>query len=423
MAHDYPNQSGRSDQSRGGRDSFGSDRDRYRSEGEHRFSSDRDERYGNRGYEADRSPSSGGYSEEFRYRRSRNRDDMNDRELGSRYYGSRGSSGANYQSGRSYGGDYDREGQSRYDEGRFDEGSRFTQNSRESEYGNRDYGDAQFTLRRDRGTSTSRWHEDQGDGGGYFNTGSYVDDGGASRGFGRDFERARARVQQERDFGSQRDRQRETSGDYGSYGRSSYGAQSNYGRGSEQDRPWEASQRGSYDDRSSWNYGGSGQRAGSGSAGGAYGRDAAASASGYGSFSGGQSYRGRGPQGYQRSDERLKEMICERLTDDPAIDASNVNVEVTGQTVKLSGTVDDRSTKYEIEELVENFGGVKDIDNQLRVQSSWSSHQASGSSSQQQQQRSDSASGSTTRNEGRSGTSSGASTTGSPSTGSTGRKN
>jgi hypothetical protein len=44
-------------------------------------------------------------------------------------------------------------------------------------------------------------------------------------------------------------------------------------------------------------------------------------------------------------------------------------VDVNGQTVKLTGTVDNRHTKYQVEELIERLGGVKDIDNQLRVQS------------------------------------------------------
>jgi osmotically-inducible protein OsmY len=81
------------------------------------------------------------------------------------------------------------------------------------------------------------------------------------------------------------------------------------------------------------------------------------------------SHSGKGPKGYTRSDERLKEIICEKLTDDPDIDASEISVDVTSQVVKLTGTVDDRSTKYEVEELIERCGGVKDIDNQLRVRS------------------------------------------------------
>lgn len=418
MAQNYRNQSGRPEAWRGARYQSGSERERQHTGGERFNPYWDDERTRNSRAFDDRSQTQGGYSEEFGYRRSRNRDDNNDRELGSRYYGSRGSSGANYQSGRSYGGDYDREGQSRFDEGRFDEGNRASEASGDWEPGERDLGGPEFTLRRDRGTSTSRWHPDEGDDGGYFNTGSYVDDGGSWRGFGRDFERARARVQQESDAGSFRshERDRETSGDFDYYGRSPYGSQANYSRGEEEDRPWRG-QRHGYEDRSSWNYGG-GQHAGSGSASGAYGRDFDSSS---------QSFRGRGPKGYQRSDDRLKEMICERLTDDPAIDASNITIDVTGQCVKLTGTVDDRSTKYEIEELVENFGGVKDIDNQLRVQSSQSSFgpsSAAGTQTQTGQQargseREAGASGSRTESRLGSATTSG----GSPSSASTGRKN
>jgi osmotically-inducible protein OsmY len=78
------------------------------------------------------------------------------------------------------------------------------------------------------------------------------------------------------------------------------------------------------------------------------------------------SHRGRGPKGYQRSDERLLESICERLTDDPRIDASDIEVAVKDQTATLSGSVPDRRTKYEVEEIVEACG-AREIQNQLRV--------------------------------------------------------
>jgi len=96
------------------------------------------------------------------------------------------------------------------------------------------------------------------------------------------------------------------------------------------------------------------------------------------------SHSGKGPKGYTRSDERLKEIICEKLTDDPEIDASEISIDVTSQVVKLTGTVDDRSVKYEVEELIERCGGVKDIDNQLRVRSgsSQSSQLRSGGSTE-----------------------------------------
>ena len=82
-----------------------------------------------------------------------------------------------------------------------------------------------------------------------------------------------------------------------------------------------------------------------------------------------QSQRGKAPKGYERSDERLREIICERLTDDPRIDPGDVTIAVTGRSVVLSGTVDSRRTKYEIEELVDRCGAVTDIDNRLRIAS------------------------------------------------------
>ena len=79
------------------------------------------------------------------------------------------------------------------------------------------------------------------------------------------------------------------------------------------------------------------------------------------------SFRGRGPKGYQRSDERIREDVCERLTDDDYVDASDIEVTVAGGTVTLAGTVDDRSAKRRAEDVVESVTGVKDVLNQLRV--------------------------------------------------------
>jgi osmotically-inducible protein OsmY len=80
-----------------------------------------------------------------------------------------------------------------------------------------------------------------------------------------------------------------------------------------------------------------------------------------------QSFRGRGPKGYERSDDRLRELICEALTDDDQIDASDISVEVKSSQVKLTGTVSDRQKKYMVEEMIEDMSGVKEVDNQLRV--------------------------------------------------------
>lgn len=81
------------------------------------------------------------------------------------------------------------------------------------------------------------------------------------------------------------------------------------------------------------------------------------------------SYRGRGPKGYQRSDELLKEIICEELTDDPFIDARNVSIEVSGGEVTLRGTVEARQQKYAIEDAIADIAGVTQIRNDLSVMS------------------------------------------------------
>ncbi|MGH8178915.1 MAG: BON domain-containing protein [Steroidobacter sp.] len=82
------------------------------------------------------------------------------------------------------------------------------------------------------------------------------------------------------------------------------------------------------------------------------------------------SFRGRGPKGYVRSDERLREIICERLTDDPDIDASDIGIEVQGGEVTLTGTVTDRTTKWRAEDLAESCSNGALIHNRLRTRTS-----------------------------------------------------
>lgn len=87
---------------------------------------------------------------------------------------------------------------------------------------------------------------------------------------------------------------------------------------------------------------------------------------GWGSQQQGQ-YTGRGPKGYQRSDERIREEVCEELTRHPEIDASEIEVSVKNCEVTLKGTVESRQMKRTAEECIENLSGVKDVENQLRV--------------------------------------------------------
>lgn len=93
-----------------------------------------------------------------------------------------------------------------------------------------------------------------------------------------------------------------------------------------------------------------------------------------GSYGGGmQSYAnrgrfaGRGPKGYRRSDESIREEVNQRLTDHPDIDPSEVEVRVEECVVSLSGTVEDRHAKRLAEDIAESVPGVVDVNNQIRV--------------------------------------------------------
>lgn len=78
-------------------------------------------------------------------------------------------------------------------------------------------------------------------------------------------------------------------------------------------------------------------------------------------------YTGRGPRGYTRGDERIREDVCDRLTDDPRIDASDIDVQVKGGEVTLNGSVRTRDEKRFTEDVIERISGVRDVNNHLKV--------------------------------------------------------
>ena len=147
--------------------------------------------------------------------------------------------------------------------------------------------------------------------------------------------------------------------EYGSSGTSQYGRSgfSDYGWNEPYGEGQQYGQRGEY-----------GGMSGSGSTG----------TRAYGGSGMGQ-HRGKGPKGFQRSDERIKELICERLSDDPEIDPSEVTVNVVSGKITLEGTVDSRRTKNAIEDIAEQFG-IQDVQNNLRVQRQGQSTETSGRS-------------------------------------------
>jgi BON domain len=78
-------------------------------------------------------------------------------------------------------------------------------------------------------------------------------------------------------------------------------------------------------------------------------------------------YIGRGPKGYMRSDERIREDVSERLWADPWIDASEMTVIVEKGEVTLEGAVEDRWAKRLAEEIADSCPGVKDVHNRLHI--------------------------------------------------------
>ncbi|MBP0628764.1 BON domain-containing protein [Cupriavidus sp. AcVe19-1a] len=77
--------------------------------------------------------------------------------------------------------------------------------------------------------------------------------------------------------------------------------------------------------------------------------------------------RKAGPRGYQRSDDRIRDQICERLSYARGVDVSDVSVDVKEGVVSLTGSVRERGQKYYIEDLADGTYGVKEVNNDIRV--------------------------------------------------------
>lgn len=73
------------------------------------------------------------------------------------------------------------------------------------------------------------------------------------------------------------------------------------------------------------------------------------------------------PKGYTRSDERIKDDVCEHLYHANDIDLSDVSIETRNGTLILEGTVPERRMKHRIEDIAEQCIGVSDVENRIRV--------------------------------------------------------
>jgi hypothetical protein len=78
-------------------------------------------------------------------------------------------------------------------------------------------------------------------------------------------------------------------------------------------------------------------------------------------------YRGLGPRGYTRPDARIREDLCDRLSEDPHLDASDIEVAVAGGAITLSGTITDAAAQRRAQQHAASVAGVGTIRNDLRV--------------------------------------------------------
>lgn len=78
-------------------------------------------------------------------------------------------------------------------------------------------------------------------------------------------------------------------------------------------------------------------------------------------------HAGKGPKGYRRSDSRIREDVCEALSIDPLVDASDIEVVVSEGRVKLAGRVDNRAASRRAEDVALAVAGVSDVENAMKT--------------------------------------------------------
>ena len=105
---------------------------------------------------------------------------------------------------------------------------------------------------------------------------------------------------------------------------------------------------------------------GSGWTGAEYGRSQGRESGGWSSNARG-GYAGLGPKGYTRTDERIREDVCDRLSWNDEVDATEIIVRVQNGEVTLEGRVETRHMKRLAEDIAEDVSGVVDVHNTLRV--------------------------------------------------------
>lgn len=78
-----------------------------------------------------------------------------------------------------------------------------------------------------------------------------------------------------------------------------------------------------------------------------------------------ENHRGKGPRNFSRTDERLREEVCELFLMHPDLDPGEIDVSVQNGVVTLDGEVFRREDRFLAEDLALQVNGVKDVMNNL----------------------------------------------------------
>lgn len=78
-------------------------------------------------------------------------------------------------------------------------------------------------------------------------------------------------------------------------------------------------------------------------------------------------HAGRGPRDWRRTDEWIREDVCQWMSDDPRLDAREIDVRVQDGDVTLDGRVADRGARRLAEDIAAAVPGVRDVFNHLKT--------------------------------------------------------
>lgn len=86
-----------------------------------------------------------------------------------------------------------------------------------------------------------------------------------------------------------------------------------------------------------------------------------------------EDHRGHGPRDWRKSDDRLREEVCEALAADATLDARDLNVGADDTDIVLSGVAPCVEARARAEEIAARVVGVRAVHNFVGIKA-WREH-------------------------------------------------